>query len=288
METEKTTEQMEEENLEQELNAVVVVNKEEGALTTIEQADALVVQDTTSASRSVSLEKNLKEQDKAFRAVFKTKKQEIDARKKKMLDKEKEHCDPYTEQIASLQTKRATYNEQERQRLAKEAEERASKEAAERAQRVQVAQTELDGLLATTEDSQVTVDLLYMMLDEDNPSEEQAQVWRAKIKSIEATIAGASREAAEAAAKAEMEASAPPPPPPMAPPKVAGEVTGWAYKVEVVDMKALCKAIGEGTVAIAAVKPAEGKLNSYAKDGIIKHGEFGCNVTKKPTSHTRP
>ncbi|KKM90514.1 hypothetical protein LCGC14_1237740, partial [marine sediment metagenome] len=162
--------------------------------------------------------------------------------------------------------------------------ERAAKEAIERAERVAEAQTELDGLIATSEDNQVTVDLLYMMLDEDNPTEEQAQVWRAKITSIEATIAGATREAAEAAAKAQMEASAPPPPPPMAPEKVKGEVTGWSYDVEVNDLKALCKAIGEGKVATAAVKPAHGKLNSYAKDGIELPG---CAITKEPTSHYR-
>ena len=126
-----------------------------------------------------------------------------------------------------------------------------------------------------------------MMLEEDNPTPAMALVLRARLATIQAVLDGATQEAATEAAKASMEASAPPPPPPMAPPKVAGEVQGWKYTCLVREMKYLCKAIGEGKVPIAAVKPAEGKLNSYAKDGIIKHGEFGCHVHKEPTSFTR-
>jgi len=57
--------------------------------------------------------------------------------------------------------------------------------------------------------------------------------------------------------------------------------------VTVIDDKALCQAIADGKVSSAAIKWMPGKLNAFAKDGYIKHGEFGCHVEKTPTSHTR-
>lgn len=279
---EKTTEQMEE-----EIKTALVVMEEEGALSVIEQSKALAVTDIATKERSVSLEKTAKVQKKRYVELFKPFKGELKARHANACTKEKEIITPFDEVILAEGRKRATYTQAEQARLAKEAEERAEKEAAERAERVATAQKELDGLLDCTMDAQETLDLLYMTLNEDQPSEEYAQILRTQITITEAVIAGANREAAEKAAKAEMAAKAPPPPPPMAPPKVKGEVEGWAYKVTVTNMKALCQAIGEGKVATAAVKPADGKLNSYAKDGIIGHGQFGCDVRKEPTSFAR-
>jgi len=282
METIKTTEQME-----AEIKSALVVMEEEGALSVIEQSRALVVTDIQTKKRSLELQSEAKLQRKRYADLIEPFKKALKARHTNACSKENELVGPFDDVINAERQKVATYNEEERVKLAKEAEERAAKEAAERAEKVAEAQKKLDEAIDASKDAQETLDLLYMMLDEDNPSEEQAQVIRAKITSIQAVIDGASREAAEAAAKAQMEQEAPPSAPAMAPPKVAGEVQGWKYKVEVTNMQELCKAIGEGKITINAVKAADGKLNSLGKDGTIKDGQYGCHVTREPTSHTR-
>ena len=281
---EKTTEQMSDE---QKVEHQIAVRDEAGALSVVEQSNALVVCDIASKERSVEIEKQAKvekKRDIEFLEPFvKAKK----AAHTKAVSTRDTRLGKYDKVIEDEGSKRATWSEAERVRLAKEADERAEKEAAERAQKLATAQKAIDEAIGTSDDAQATIDILNMMLEQDDMPDEKAELIRTHIRAKEAIIRGVNRQAAEEAAKAEMEASAPPPPPPMAPPKVAGEVQGWKYTVTVVDMSHLCEAIGEGKITTAAVKEAQGKLNSLAKDGTIKDGQYGCNVTREPTSHTR-
>ena len=286
MNTENTTEQMTDE---QQVEHQIAIRDEAGALSVVERSAALVVCDQASKERSVEIEVDAKEQRRRdLEEVFedfvggrhKAWKKAVATRDARLLK--------YDTVIKDEGSKRATWGETERVRLAKEAEERAAQEAIERAERVAEAQKKLDEAIGASSDSQAIIDIITLTLKEDDMTVDEASVYRARITALEAELAGATQEAAEAAAQAEMAQSAPPPPPAMAPPKTKGEVKGWKYTVTVTNMRELCRAIGEGKVAIAAVKPADGKLNSYAKDGMIKHGQFGCTVTKTPTSHTRP
>ena len=284
METEKTTEMTDEQKVEHQL----AVRDEAGALSVVEQSAALVVCDIESKERSVEIEKQAKlekKRDLEFLDPFVTAKHKA---WKKFVKTRDDRLLEFDTVIKAEGTKRATWSRAEQDRLAKEAAERAEKEAAERTERLATHKTAIDEAIGTSEDTQATIDILNLMLEQDDMTDEKAEMIRSQIGVHQAVLDGANRAAAEEAAKAELAAQAPPPPPPAdLAPKIKGEVEGWAYKATVTDMKALCKSIAEGKVPTAAVKEAQGKLNSYARDGIIKHGECGCHVEKKPTSHTR-
>lgn len=271
----------------QKVEFQIALRDQAGALSVVEQSAALVVTDDATKAQSIEIEnqaKKEKQRDLAFLKPF------VEAKKAahtKAVATRDTRLGKYDKVITDEGSKRATWGEKERIRLAKEAEERAAQEAAERAERVANAKKAIDEAIGTSEDTQETIDLLNLMLEEDEMTDEQAEVIRARIATEQAVLDGATRAAAEEAAKTQMELNTLPSPPPMAPAKVKGEVTGYKYTVTVTDMQALCKAIGEGKVAIAAVKEAQGKLNSYAKDGLINDGQYGCDVFREPTSHTR-
>jgi len=285
METENTPNT---EVMETEIEGALVVMEEEGALTVIDQSKALVVSDIESKKRSITVEQEAKKQKKRYMDLVEPFKKALKARHTNACAKQNELVHPFDEVIANEGRKRATYDEDERVRLAKEAAERAEIEAAERAERLQAHQTAITERVGQHKSSEETIELLNLMLHEDGMTDEKAGLIRSQIETEQAVLDGINREAAQEAAEAKMVADAAPSPPAASlAPKSKGEVTGYAYKVTVTDMKLLCQAIGEGKVPTAAVKEAQGKLNSYAKDGIIKHGQFGCSVEKTPTSFTR-
>lgn len=279
--TEKTTEQMED-----DVKTALVVMKEEGALTVIDQSKALVVSDRKSKERSISCQKRAKGLIKEYEVIFGPLKGEFKARHQNACDKEKEFLLPLKEVVANESNKVATFNQAETDRLKKEAQERADIEAAERAERLQAIQASINERVVQSTSSADTIELLNLMLLEADMTDEKAGLIRSQITTEQAVLDGVNRAAAEEAAKAEMVASAPPPPPAASmAPKSKGEVQGFKYEVTVVDMKALCKAIGEGKVLPAAVKMAQGNLNKYARDGAELE-KYGCHIDKKPSSHT--
>ena len=283
METTKTPEEIALLTDEEQVEYQMIVRDEAGALSVVDKSNVLVVSDIETKKRSVDIEKQAKKEkarDLEFLEPFvKAKK----ASHTKAVETRKNRINKYDEVIASEQGKRSTWDETERVRLQAEADYIAKKESAERAQRLEAIQRAISEDTEHAKDSEETIAILSMMLEETT-TEEAAEMIRSQIETEQAILDGLNRQAAEEAQKAKIEASAPPPPRPVAAPKIDGEVKGYNYTVTVTDMKELCKAIGEGKVSTAAVKAAQGKLNSYAKDGIDLPG---CHIDKQPTSHTR-
>lgn len=81
----------------------------------------------------------------------------------------------------------------------------------------------------------------------------------------EAEAAAAEGDEAAAEEILEREPMVAPPPPPRARPKVSGVSTRETWKAQVTDIRALCKAIGEGKVATTLVQPNMPALNAQAR-----------------------
>ena len=131
----------------QKVEHQIALRDEAGALSVVEQSNVLVVDSTESKERSVEIEKQAKVE----------KKREVEylepfveaARKtwKKMVKTRDDRLGKFDGVIKAEGSKRATWGEAERIRLAKEAEERAAQEAIERGQRVATAQKAVDEIL---------------------------------------------------------------------------------------------------------------------------------------------
>ena len=270
---------------EQKIEHQIAVRDNEGALSVVEQSNALVVKDIATKEQSVGLEKQAKlekKRDLEFLDPFVKAKHEAH---KKATTTKANRIAKYDEVIKAEGSKRATWTLAKNERLTEEANERAKVEAAERTERLKAIQATIFEATAQATDTEENMEILRLMLDEEGVTDEKAELIRSQITVQESILAGVNRQAAEEAAEAQMAAAAPQSPPAASiAPKSKGEVMGWGYTVTVTSMKELCKAISEGKVPVAAVKAAQGKLNGYAKDEMELPG---CHITKEPTSHTR-
>lgn len=90
----------------------------------------------------------------------------------------------------------------------------------------------------------------------------------ARQKAEAARKAGEEEEARRITEEAEKAPEPPPPPPPPPAPKpkaVEGLRTSQKWSAHVTDLKALCKAIGEGTAPADFVRPNQTELNAWAR-----------------------
>jgi hypothetical protein len=155
---------------------------------------------------------------------------------------------------------------------------RRREEAARQARERQLAdaRAKTDALLAgAKEDADKLATLRRAM---ESATEIEAAVMRSQIAVLETAAEDRANAAAAAQAQLELESAVPDVVPVVEAEKVDGVSEVKEYRVEVVDMRVLCAAIGRGDVPVAAVKEQPGKLRQFAKDGIRL---AGCNVTER-------
>lgn len=155
---------------------------------------------------------------------------------------------------------------------------RRREEAARQARERQLAdaRAKTDALLAGAKEDADKLATLRRALE--SATEIEAAVMRSQIAVLEAAAEDRANAAAAAQAQLELESAVPDVVPVVEAEKVDGVSEVKEYRVEVVDMRVLCAAIGRGDVPVAAVKEQPGKLRQFAKDGIRL---AGCNVTER-------
>lgn len=178
--------------------------------------------------------------------------------------KEKDALKPVQEALDKAQGLLNSVTNKERL-LEQQKREKAEQEAREQAQkRREAAEAMMAELLEKAETTAGQIKLLEEALEDDATTEDEAAVIRRKITILQAQIDNDEQALAEAQYKTEEPVFVPQ----VEEQKVEGISKGEKVTVEVKSMRELCAAIGRGEVAPAAVKPMQGKLNSYARDGV--------------------
>jgi len=190
-------------------------------------------------------------------------------------EKEREALKPVEEALNRAQSLLNACANEERlieQKKRDEAERKAQEEAAERRA---VAAKKIEEVLGKAEGLTEQAKLIELTLENEDTTQEEAQILRRKLTIIHAQIEN--DEAQLAAAQYEVE-EAPVYVPAVETQKVEGIGKGTKVSVEVKSLRELCAAIGRGEVPVAAVKEVPSKLNGYARDqmklpGCIIHRE---------------
>jgi hypothetical protein len=161
---------------------------------------------------------------------------------------------------------------------------RRREEAARQARERQLAdaRAKTDALLAGAKEDADKLAALRLALE--SATEIEAAVMRSQIAVLETAAEDRANAAAAAQAQLELESAVPDVVPVVEAEKVDGVSEVKEYRVEVVDMRVLCAAIGRGDVPVAAVKEVSSRLKMYAKDGIYLPG---CKVTETVAARFR-
>lgn len=203
-----------------------------------------------------------------------------------IIDREKEMIAPIDEAIDILNKKQTAFVLAEEKRK-KEEQARQDRELKLKEEAIK---KEAETLVAEILEDDVSVseriEILSGLLEDEYCPEVKATVIRGAIRGLEmADVHGVD---AEEAIREEIEAET------MAQTvetvqeeeKIEGVVKRYNFSAEVVDMVALCQAIGEGKVPPGVVKVAQGPLNQYAK-AMAGKDIPGCKVSKALKTHTR-
>ena len=140
-----------------------------------------------------------------------------------------------------------------------EAEEKAREEAKKKREAFGEKMTEI---LAKAEGITDQIKLVEEALEE--ATDEESAMLRRKLTMLNTQL----EEGEQAAAETQYEAEEPVYIAPVETQVTAGVSKSIKVSVEVKSLKDLCKAIGDGIIPVAAVKPAMSKLNGYARDGM--------------------
>jgi Txe/YoeB family toxin of Txe-Axe toxin-antitoxin module len=267
-------------------NKPVEVRQKERANEQIERANALVVKTEADANAVTPIIKDIKtliKQIEEHHAPMKSKAHEA---WKAIVAAEKALVDPLKEAITILNKKQSDYLlELDKQRCAEQERidrERAAKEKAIREKAAALVNDIMKDDVSLAE----KIEILEGRFADDTTDETTATVLRAAIRGLE--LAQESGVSAEEAIAEEVEVAAVTDTPATVQEeaKLDGVVKRLNFDVEVIDMVALCKAIGEGKVPPGVVKVAQGPLNAHAK--AMQGADIpGCKVIKKLKTHTR-
>ena len=281
MEPNKTTEQMEE-----EITSALVV-MEPGALTVIEQANALVIANDDNLELSVSRENSLRDQADEFDALFKNFEDNLKDRLENARAKKSEKIEPLESAIELIQGKRNTYITERQAKLDKEAADRQAEEDRLKAVVLAKHNKDIEKELEKAGSIDEKVQVLQLKLGSPDTPEEMHQDLTNQIRALQNQRAGISDKVEKKAEKTVAVASMPPSAPASAPPKVKGLVIKQKTTVTVVDNNKLVKAIAEGWVPVTAINSFNlTKLKQFVADGYDLE-KFGCSVVTENDSHSK-
>lgn len=281
MEPNKTTEQMEE-----EIRGALVV-MEPGALTVIEQANALVIANDDNLELSVSRENSLRDQVDEFDALFKNFEDNLKDRLENARAKKSEKIEPLESAIELIQEKRNTYITERQAKLDKEAADRQAEEDRLKAVVLAKHNKDIEKDLEKAGSIDEKVQVLQLKLGSPDTPEEMHQDLTNQIRALQNQRAGISDKVEKKAEKTVVVASIPPSAPASAPPKVKGLVIKQKTTVTVVDNNKLVKAIAEGWVPVTAINSFNlTKLKQFVADGYDL-AKFGCSVVTENDSHSK-
>ena len=192
--------------------------------------------------------------------------------------KEKDALAPLEQSLNRLQTMLNNCANAERL-IEQERQQEADRKAQEKAnERRKAAEEMIAGLMESADSLAAQISTLEELLDDDETTHDEAQVARRKLGILRAQQEGNEQELAMAQREVEEAANPVYEAPPIEPKndQVKGLAKGTKVEVEVVSLKELAAAVGRGDVPEAALRPAAGKIKSYARDGMKLPG---CRIT---------
>lgn len=198
------------------------------------------------------------------------------------LAKQKELVDPLDKAERVVRGHCEQYLTEKKRQEMEEMRRREEAARQERERQMAEARAKTDALLSGAKEDAGKLAALRGVLDD--ATEIEAAVIRSQIAVLEAAAEDRAAAATAAQAQLELDAMVPDVVPATDADKVDGVSEVKEYRVEVVDMKVLCAAIGRGEVPAAAVKEVPSKLKTYAKDGITLPG---CKVTETVSARFR-
>lgn len=211
---------------------------------------------------------------------------------KGICEREKANLAPINEAVNLVKGKMIQYDKEEEAKRRVEQERLEKEAAAAHQRRMTTARTGVEKLKGQTKDIQGQINILNAELNDclasDTASEESVQVLEAEISVLEMSLKSKADAAAlreRQAREADEAAAATPAPSTPGHEKVTGVSRPVTYKVEIVDFKALIKAIARGDVPFNPEKPlftpSKTALKALATAGTLKPGvSHGCRVTK--------
>ncbi len=154
----------------------------------VEEARALMVATKEDVELARTMGKGINALISEVEATFKPIKQAQDAAKKVTLDQEKKHLAPLQEAKGILAGKITAWDEAERRRIEEEERARAQEEERKRQAALAAAQKKLGELSAKMASDQEYKAEIEARLNNPETTEEEAEVYRAELRTIEARI----------------------------------------------------------------------------------------------------
>jgi hypothetical protein len=268
---------------EDEFNTQLVVI-EDKALTVVEKSKALEIVDDESLERAVAIGIEMGAGKKSILDHFEPFCDALHKKHKKSTTKRGERIKPFEDEIASNNAKMSKYIKERNERLRLEQEERERKDAAERKRQLTIIQNQLDKDMKKAGDVDAQIDMIINKLEVPDLPENEAEVLRSQFTILQAKQEQIKDSIATKAQKADEVVSVPSVAPPIVPASIKGLVQKKEYSVIVTNAKALCKAIGDGTLPDDIMTWNMKRLKDLAKNKVPLPG---CHVTSDMKSHTR-
>lgn len=240
----------------------------------LEEAKALKVHTTEEMSLATEKVKGIKGLKSEIETFYKPLKEKAHEAHKALCEAEKKHLAPLVEAQKIYEGKLKVRLDEIEDAERREAERRAEEERKAHEARVKKAIKKVEDLLTKSGDLQQQIETLRKELENPELTEDEGYIIRTRLEVLEAQYNKAVEKVEEKKAEIEEPTFTAPlsgPSPTSGPKKVAG-VSGMStkmtYKVEVVNPKALLKAIIEGFIGIEAVSFNIPVLNKIASTGV--------------------
>ena len=199
-----------------------------------------------------SLIKSLRELKKKMGETFTPMIEKAFAAHKEAKAQAKKHTDPLDDAERILKQKIGDYLDAEEKRLLKEAEDKAQKERAAKDALLKRAEKKVENILEQTTDKQKQLEVLRVVLDNKNTTDEETEIIQAKIEVLEEQIRTGQEKVSDVKEKVDDPVTTP------VIPKTVEKSKGLSSNIvkipTVVDGMALIKAVAEGTAPIGVVK----------------------------------